>query len=157
MAGLADNPGLAGVEPDYKETRPQMRVGIDRARALDPGVSVTAIGGALETMMGSRQVTIVVDNGEEYDVPLQAAREDQRTPDDLSAIQVRAGNGELVPLANPVTLREVAEAARLNRFNRLRSITIFAGLAPGDPPGDAGAWTQDMAARRLPAMAQIDW
>ena len=52
-----------------------MRVDINRARAADLGVSVTDIGRALETMMGSRQVTTFVDNGEEYDVVVQADRE----------------------------------------------------------------------------------
>ncbi|WP_164672642.1 efflux RND transporter permease subunit, partial [Xanthomonas citri] len=39
------NPGLVGPDSDYKETRPQMRVNIDRLRAADLGVPVTAIGG----------------------------------------------------------------------------------------------------------------
>ncbi len=55
MQRMEENPGLVGVDSDYKETRPQMRVNIDRLRAADLGVSVTEIGGALETMMGSRR------------------------------------------------------------------------------------------------------
>lgn len=157
LARMAENPGLVGPDSDYKETRPQMRVEINRARASDLGVSVTDIGGALETMMGSKQVTTFVDNGEEYDVLVQAERGGRSTPDDLEAIQVRAAGGELVPLANLVTLREVAEPGTLNRFNRLRSITISAGLAPGYPLGEAVRWAQDVVATDLPDTAQIDW
>ncbi|MEN5266432.1 efflux RND transporter permease subunit [Stenotrophomonas sp. TWI587] len=154
---MADNPGLVGTDSDYKETRPQMRVNIDRQRAADLGVSVTAIGGALETMMGSRRVTTFVDNGEEYDVLVQAGREGRASPADLAAIRVRASGGELVPLSNLVTLSEVAEAGSLNRFNRLRSITISAGLAPGYPLGEAIAWAQQVASEELPQHAQISW
>lgn len=118
------NPGLVGPDSDYKETRPQMRVNIDRLRAADLGVPVTAIGGALEALMGSRRVTTFVDNGEEYDVMLQAGREGRMAPEDLTAIRVRSNRGELIPLSNLVTLSEVAEAGTLNRFNRLRAITI---------------------------------
>src|SRR5690606_3153154 len=57
MQRLEGNPGFFSVDSDYKETRPQMRVHIDRQRASDIGVSVTDIGRALETMMGGRQVT----------------------------------------------------------------------------------------------------
>jgi multidrug efflux pump len=78
------------VDTDYKETRPQMRVNIDRQRAADLGVSVTDIGHALETMMGSRRVTTFVDNGEEYDVMVQAGREGRAAPADLEGIRVRA-------------------------------------------------------------------
>lgn len=154
---MADNPGLVGADSDYKETRPQMRVNIDRQRAADLGVSVTAIGSALETMMGSRRVTTFVDNGEEYDVLVQAGREGRASPADLSAIRVRASGGELVPLSNLVTLSEVAEAGSLNRFNRLRSITINAGLAPGYPLGEAIAWAQQVASEELPQHAQVSW
>ena len=157
MARMAQNPGFIGADSDYKETRPQMRVDIDRARAADLGVSVDAIGSALETMMGSKRVTTFVDNGEEYDVLLQAGREERMTPADLGAIQVRSASGELVPLSNLVTLREVAEAGELSRFNRLRSITISARLAPGYPLGEAIDWAQQVVRSELPEYAQVDW
>ncbi|KAF1712818.1 efflux RND transporter permease subunit [Pseudoxanthomonas sacheonensis] len=154
---MQDNPGFVGPDSDYKETRPQMRVNIDRARAADLGVSVTEIGRALETMMGSRQVTTFVDSGEEYDVLVQANRAGRASPADLQAIQVRSSSGELVPLSNLVTLSELAEPGTLNRFNRLRAITISAGLSPGYPLGEAIAWTQQVVAEELPEHAQIDW
>ena len=157
LARMADYPGLVGADSDYKETRPQMRVNIDRQRAADLGISVTAIGRALETMMGSRRVTTFVDNGEEYDVLVQAGRDGRASPADLSAIQVRARSGDLVPLSNLVTLSEVAEAGSLNRFNRLRAITISANVAPGHTLGETIAWVQQVAREELPDYAQIDW
>jgi len=157
MQRMEENPGLVGVDSDYKETRPQMRVNIDRLRAADLGVSVTEIGSALETLMGSRRVTTFVDNGEEYDVMLQSGREGRMSPEDLAAIRVRSASGELIPLSNLVTLSEVAEAGTLNRFNRLRSVTLSASLAPGYSLGDAIAWTERVAEEELPEYAQIDW
>ena len=151
------NPGFFSVDSDYKETRPQMRVQIDRQRASDLGVSVAAIGQALETMMGSRRVTTFVQDGEEYDVVVQAGRENRASTADLSQIRVRARSGELVPLSNLVTLAEVAEAGTLNRFNRMRAITISAGLAPGYNMGDAMAFLDQVAREELPEYAQIDW
>jgi multidrug efflux pump len=157
LARMEQNPGLVGPDSDYKETRPQMRVDINRARAADLGVSVMDIGRALETMMGSRRVTTFVDNGEEYDVMVQAGRSGRATPADLAAIQVRAANGQVVPLSNLVTLSEIAEPGTLNRFNRLRSITISAGLAPGYRLGDAIAWVQQVVREELPDYAHVDW
>ncbi|MFZ5635016.1 MAG: efflux RND transporter permease subunit [Pseudomonadota bacterium] len=157
LARTEKNPDFFSADSDYKETRPQMRVSIDRARAADLGVSVTEIGRTLETMMGSRRVTTFVDNGEEYDVILQAGRAARATPSDLSAIQVRGNDGSLVPLSNLVTIGELAEAGSLNRFNRLRAITISAGLAPGYRMGDAVAWVEQVVREELPETAQIDW
>ncbi|WP_119718901.1 efflux RND transporter permease subunit [Cognatilysobacter tabacisoli] len=156
LARIEQNPGLFGADSDYKETRPQMRVDIDRDRAADLGVSVQEIGRTLETMMGSRQVTTYVDNGEEYDVLLQADRGDRATPADLGNTYVRGSDG-LVPLSSLVTLREVAEPGSFNRFNRLRAITISAGLSPGYTMGEAIEWTRQVAAEELPETAQLDW
>jgi multidrug efflux pump len=178
LARMEANPGFVGPDSDYKETRPQMRVVIDKARAADLRVSATAIGTALETMMGGRRVTTFVDNGEEYDVMLQADRGGRASVADLDALQVRAGSAStttgasgttgttgtasgttraLVPLSNLVTLREIAEPGTYNRFNRLRSITLSARLAEGYPLGEAVAWAQETARTNLPDYAQISW
>ncbi|HSM11873.1 MAG TPA: efflux RND transporter permease subunit [Lysobacter sp.] len=157
LARMESNPNLFSADSDYKETRPQMRVEINRQRASDLGVSVSDIGRSLETMMGSRRVTTFVQDGEEYDVIVQSDRAGRSSPADLSAIQVRARNGDLVPLSNLVTLNEVAEAGSLNRFNRLRAITVSAGLAPGYELGDAIDWANQVIEEELPEYAQIDW
>jgi multidrug efflux pump len=62
-----------------------------------------------------------------------------------------------VPLSNLVTLSELAEAGSLNRFNRLRSITISAGLAPGYTMGEALEFLNGVVASELPDYAQVDW
>jgi len=157
LARIEENPGLTGADSDYKETRPQMRVQIDHQRASDLGVSVEDIGHALETMMGSRRVTTFVRGGEEYDVVLQSTKAGRATPADLAAIQVRARDGALIPLSNLVTLKDVAEAGSLNRFNRLRAITISMGLAPGYRMGEAIQWLDKTVQEELPEQAQIDW
>ena len=157
LAKMAQNPGFVGPDSDYKETRPQMRVVVDKQRAADLGVSATAIGSTLETMMGGVRTTTFVDNGEEYDVIVQAERKGRESVADLGALQVRAGDGSLVPLSNLVTLREIAEPGTFNRFNRLRSITLSARLADGYPLGDAVAWAQETARTSLPEHAQVSW
>ncbi|MEP6880595.1 MAG: efflux RND transporter permease subunit, partial [Dokdonella sp.] len=158
LARMEANPGLFGPDSDYKETQPQMRVDINHERAADLGVSAQEIGRTLETMMGGRKVTTYVDGGEEYDVVMQAQRSDRAAPADLDNLYVRSErSGELIPLANLVSLTELAEPGQLNRFNRLRGITLSAGLAPGYTLGEALDWVKKTAAEELPASAQIDY
>jgi multidrug efflux pump len=157
MARMEQNPGFYGVDSDYAETRPQMRVEIDRQRAADLGVSVGDIGRTLETMMGSRRVTTFVDDGQEYDVVIQAEPGQRATPGDLDGLYVRTQAGGLVALGNLVTLREVAEPGQLNRFNRLRAITISAGLDESYPLGEALEWIRQVVDEELPEYAQLDY
>jgi multidrug efflux pump len=146
----AQNPGLVAVNADYRETKPQLDVEILDARAADLGVSTLEIGRTLETMMGTRRATTYLDRGEEYDVMLEAEDADKRSPDDLEAIYVRsATTGDLVPLANLVRTRELADSASRNRFDRLRAITISANLAQGYTLGEALAFLEGVVADDL--------
>jgi multidrug efflux pump len=152
------NPGLIGIDWDYKETKPQLRVDIDYDRAADLGVTVSTIGRTLETMLGSRKVTTYIDAGEEYDLILEGERDAQRTPASLSNIYVRSErSGELIPLSNLVRVSEMADSNALNRYNRVRAITIEANLADELALGDALAYLEDLVAEHLPEQAIVDY
>ncbi len=152
------NPGLTAIDWDYKETKPQLRVEIDYDRAADLGVTVGVIGRTLETMLGSRKVTTYTDAGEEYDVILEGERDAQRTPASLENLYVRsARSGQLVPLSNLVRVSEVADSRSLNRYNRVRAITIEADLTDGLALGDALDYLEGLVRRTLPEQAQVDF
>ena len=152
------NPGLTGVEWDYKETKPQLRVDIDYDRSANLGVTVGVIGRTLETMLGSRKVTTYIDAGEEYDVILEGEREAQRTPAALDNLYVRSErSGQLIPLANLVKVTEVADSRSLNRYNRVRAITIEANLTDGLALGDALDYLEGLVSDHLPERAQVDY
>ena len=154
---VAQNPRIQSVDHDYKETKPQVRVHVDRDRAGDLGVSVETVGRTLETLLGSRRATRFTMNGEEYDVILEGLDDAKRTASDLSNIFVRApASGSLVPLASVVNIEEYAGADSLNRYNRTRAITIEANLAPGYALGDAITFMESSARELLPPRAVTD-
>jgi multidrug efflux pump len=142
LAAAARNPGIVNLDSDYKETKPQLIVNVDTARAGDLGVSVDAVGQALQTLMGSRRVSTYVDRGQEYRVIVQAEPEGRALERDLGNVHVRAMSGQLVPLSNLVTMRQRADARELGRFNKMRAITLTGGLAPGYSLGQALAFLE---------------
>lgn len=158
MARAEENPGFVQVDSNYRETVPQLLINIDRDRAADLGVSVGDIGRTLEAILGERRVTTFSDRGEEYDVIIEGEREDYRTPSDINNIYVRSQNTrELIPLSNLVTVSERATAPQLNRYNRLRAITIDANLEEGYPLGEALAFLERVVAEELPEEATYDY
>lgn len=149
-------PGLVDVDYDYKETTPQLRVEVDRERANELGIQANVIGTTLETMLGSKQVTTFVDRGQEYDVVLQADRFSRATPSDLSNIYVRSSTSEkLVPLDNLVKIKEMGDAGRLSRYNRVRAITITGNVAPGYALSDVLTFLETTTHENLPEYAQV--
>jgi multidrug efflux pump len=151
-------PGLANVDSDYKETKPQLNVKIDETRAAELGVSVATIGRTLETMLGQRRIGTFVERGEEYNIYVQGTEANRKQPSDLTNILVRSErSGALIPLSNLVDMKEGATALSLNRFNRLRAITISGNLAPGTTLGQALDFLEQTAREELPSSAQIDY
>jgi len=151
------NPGLANVQSNYKERKPQIRVSIDRDRAADLGISLEGVGRTLETVLGSRIVTTYIDRGREYNVILQGRDDIRETTTDLTNIRVRSGRtDELIPLSSVVRLEETSGTMQLARFDRLRAIKISADLAPGYTMGEAVQWFEDTVSRDLPE-ATLDW
>jgi multidrug efflux pump len=103
-------------------------------------------------------VTTFVQGGREYDVILEGERARQRSLTDLQNIYVRSeSSGELIPLGNLVSLREQADAGRLQRYNQVRSLTITAGLAEGYSLGEALDWLEQLVRDELPVHASIDY
>ncbi len=150
------NRGLEFVDTDYKDRKPQIRISIDRNRAAELGVSLQSVGRALETLLASRIVTTYIDRGREYNVVLQLPGDARATATDLDRLAVRSSRtGQLVPLANITNLVETSGPLALTRFNRQRSITMSAGLAPGYSLGTALDWFERTVHRELPASATL--
>jgi multidrug efflux pump len=158
LAALEGVPEVVNPDSDYHERKPQMNISVDRDRSAALGVSLGAIGRTLETMLGSRRVTTYIDRGQEYNVILMGKEADRSSPDDLTNLYVRSElTGSLIPLANLVRITETAGPSDLNRHDRMRSITIEAGLAEGVSLGRAIAALERAAAETLPAAARISW
>jgi multidrug efflux pump len=150
------NPGILNLDSDYKETKPQLRIDVDTARAGDLGVSVQDVSNALQSLLGSRRVSTYVDRGEEYRVIVQAEAGARSTEANLATIYVRSRTGALIPLSNLVTMRETAGARDLGRYNKLRAITLSGGLAPGYSLGEALNFLEAQAAR-APEIAAVGY
>ena len=158
MDRLQQNPGLSNVQSNYEERKPQLRVAVDRDRAADLGVSLQSVGRTLETVLGSRNVTTYIDRDREYNVILQGRAEDRASPNDLDNLYVRSDRtNELIPLSNLVKLEEIAGPTRLNRFDRLRSITVSAALTPGYTLGEALDYVEDIVGKEMPPSVRLNY
>lgn len=158
MTQAQDSGLFTRMDSDFNETKPSLTVRVDQVRAADLGVSTQAIGQTLQAMMSESRVTTFADAGEEYDVILQAEDSQRASPDDLTNIYVRSDtSGELIPLANLIQVDNSAGPTALNRYNRIRSITLSAGLAPGVDLDTGLSYLENLVAEQLPDYAQIDY
>ena len=151
VADVMKNPNFLGVDTDLRLNKPELNITVNRERAADMGVSVEAIGRAIETMMGGRQVTRFKRSGDQYDVIVQVEADARNTPDDINKIFVRNQANQMVPLSSLVRVQETIGPRQLNHFGQRRSITISANLAPGYTQGEALTLLEESAAKHLTA------
>jgi multidrug efflux pump len=156
LAKIRENPKLTNADTDLKLNKPQLRIEMDRDKVAAVGASVDDVGRTIESLLGGRQVTRFKRGSEQYDVIVQVDNEGRRVPEQLSTIYVRGGDGSMIQMANLVSANEAVAAKELNHFNRLRSATISAGLAPGYSMGEALDWLSG-AVKEVASDAQYDF
>jgi len=157
VAEMQRHPGLQGVDVDLKLNKPEIKIEIDRQRAADAGVQVEAIGRALETMLGGRQVTRFKRDGEQYDVMVQLDASARASPRDIADIYVRGRGDTMVPLASLVSVKESVAPRELNHFAQRRAVTITANLSPGYSLGEAITMMETSAQKYLKPGYAIDY
>jgi multidrug efflux pump len=147
---------LVNIDSDLRLNKPQLDIHIDRERAAGVGVSVSDVGLTLETFLGGRTVTNFKRGTKQYDVILQMKPAARSTPDAIQDIYIRAPGG-LVQLSNVVKVSETVAPKELNHYNRVRSATISASLAPGVSLGQALDDLDRIAREKLPAGIKRDF
>src|SRR5439155_8623885 len=92
-------PELRDVATDQQEGGLRLAVTIDRDTAARLGVTLQAVDDTLYDAFGQRQVSTIFTQLNLYRVILEAAPEDQQSPDALGRIYLRSPSGESVPLS----------------------------------------------------------
>jgi multidrug efflux pump len=150
-------PGMLNLDTDLRLNKPQLRVTVDRDKVQALGISEEQIARTLETLLGGRKVTQFKLNGKQYEVVVQVDKPDRASPSDMRGIFLRANDGSLVQMENVVRIEETVAPRELNHFNKLRSATITANVAPGFTMGDGLNFLTDAARKILPPGILIDF
>lgn len=149
--------GVTNVQSDLKIDKPQEDINVDYNKANDLGISNQDISLTLNTFLSKVKINYFNINGRSYEVLTRLYRNYRNIPDALNNLNLRTKTGELVPLANFVTLNEEVIPENRNHFQQLRSSTISANLMPGVSLGTALAKLKEIAAKTLPQEFQIDY
>jgi multidrug efflux pump len=150
------DPTFSTSDINLKFNKPELYITIDRLKATELGVSVLDISNILQLALSNRRFGYFLMNGKQYQVIGQVEREDRDSPIDLKAFYVRNNRNELIQLDNLVHMEETSNPATLFHYNRFKSATLQAGLAPGKTLGEGIAAMNAIAKRVLDDSFQTD-
>lgn len=149
LAEAGKHPAFQFVDVNLKFNKPELRVEIDRERALALGVTAFDIAQTLQLAYSGQRFDYFIMNSKQYQVIGQMTRENMDQPLDLRSLSVRNTKGELIQLDNLITLSEQSSPPALYRFNRQVSATISAGLAKGYTLGEGIAAMREIGKKVL--------
>jgi multidrug efflux pump len=131
MAKVMESDVLQMADVNLKFTKPELRIHINREKAISLGVSTQNIGQTLQLALSGQRFGYFFMNGKQYQILGDLARENRNKPLDLKSLYVRSNTGGMIQFDNLVTLTEETAPPQLYRYNRFVAATVSAGLAKG--------------------------
>ena len=156
MAGN-QSPKLRSLFSSFTANDPQLQVTIDRQRALALGMPLNEITSAMQIFLGSQYVNDFEFNNRAYRVYVQADQRFRSSPQALKQLYARTRGGDMVPLDQVVTVKEVTSPQVISHFNLFRSATINGSAAQGISSGEALQEMERIAQANLPEGMGFAW
>src|SRR3954470_3094759 len=123
--------GVVDVDTSLNVGKPELSVKLDRLKAADLGVQVADAAEALRLLVGGDQVTTYNEGGEQYEVHVRAVASGRGSAEGIGELTVPSSKVGAVPLRNIAELTPGSAPSNVDRLNRQRQVTIYAGLLPG--------------------------
>ena len=124
------------VDANLKFNKPELEISIDRIKAKDLGLSVQDVAQTLQSALSGGRLGYFLMNGRQYQVVGQMMRAERDNPSDLNRYYIRNNKNEMIQLSSIVIVKENSNPPQLYHYNRFKSATISASLAPGKTIGD---------------------
>jgi len=150
-------PGITGVFTSYSTGTPQLYVDVDRDKAQMLNVPLEAVFEALRVYLGSAYVNDFNMFGRTFRVTAQADAKFRTDPENISRIRVRNDAGQMVPLGNLVTFRNIAGPDRVPRYNLFPTVEVNGSLKPGVSTGQGLQLMAELAKSDLPEGITYEW
>ncbi|MGD0582564.1 MAG: efflux RND transporter permease subunit [Bacteroidales bacterium] len=143
------DPVFGNVDANLKFNKPEINITINRIKATDLGVNVIDVSNTLNLALSGRRYGYFLKKEKQYYVVGQVERAERNKPTDISSLYIRSNSGNMIQMDNLVSLEESSRPPTLYHFNRYKSATVSASLAPGKTLGEGIVSMRRIAAKLL--------
>ena len=148
---------IASVSSQFSADIPQQRIEINRAQALSQGVNLSEVYNALATYLGGSYVGNFTRFGRLYQTYLQAEAQSRANKHSLNNLYVVNNNGESVPLAAFVTVRDTVGVEYITQYNLYESIQLTVTPSQKASSSQVMSLIENMAKETLPDDVGYAW
>lgn len=138
------------LDTDYRAGIPELRLIPNRKAMAERGVSVSDVGEVLSAAMGGLRQGRYTADARRYDVRFKLPEASVQSVADIRQLLVRNSAGNLMPLSELVQVEEAEAAQSISRVNRMRAVSVYGNLAPGQSQAKVLARVEEIAKELLP-------
>ncbi|MGE9294736.1 MAG: efflux RND transporter permease subunit, partial [Puniceicoccales bacterium] len=117
-------PGLEEARVEQQAPIPQLRIEVDRQRALAYGVTPGELNAQLSTLIGGEAVAEVYEGQRVFDLVVRLPKEWREEPGRLERMYIDTQSGERIPLSYIANLRHATGPNTILRENTLRRFVV---------------------------------
>lgn len=144
---------------NFNPNFPQKEIHANMAKIKEAGLTLNGVMTTMQAYVGSMYVSNFNLYGKQYRVMVQAAPEYRSKLDDLHKLSIMTGNGEMAPITEFITIKNVSGPQTLARFNMFTSIDamLIPNFYGGYSTGDLINVTKEVAAKTIPEGYSYDY
>ncbi|KPJ72138.1 MAG: acriflavin resistance protein [Planctomycetes bacterium DG_20] len=129
---VEDVPGVTDARISRDIGTPEELILVDRQRAADMKVTVSAVASMLQTVLSGTRASNFREGGNEYPIRVQLQGAERRSLDEILDLTLTNAEGEPVVLRNLVDVRPRRGPVLIERKDRERILTVSANIAGRD-------------------------
>jgi multidrug efflux pump len=157
VQGAAQSGKFLFANTDLKIDLPQVRFTLDRERIGDLGIDLASVNRQLSTMLSGNFVNRYNQDGRAYRVIPMLSTTERLNPQAIMDLQIRIGDGSLVPFSAIAELNTETAPRVLSKFEQKNAFRVFGEATPGTTKEQALSYLEELAAEILPANYSIDY
>ncbi len=150
-------PELGDLNSMFRASSQQLRVDVDREKAVLLDVPVQDVYSTLQAQFGSLMVSQYNQYSRVWNVILQSDARYRQDPSDVNRLYARSRNGEMVPLAAVVSTHYTSGPDLLPHFNGFPAAQVTGNPATGYSSGEAIQAMEEVASEVLPQGYAFSW
>ena len=151
------DPALSSVFSSYNVNVPQLFADLDRTKVQQLGISVSDVYQTMQIYLGSMYINDFNQFGRTYQVIAQSDKEFRSKKEDISRLQIRNKDGQMIPLGSVVRVNETFGPEIASRYNAYRSADLNGNTGAGYSSGEAQAAIVKILTETLPAGMEFEW
>ncbi len=145
---MATVQGTQDIKLSVDKSKPEMQIVLDRDRMSALGISVFNVANTLRLAFAGNSDLQFSEGNKEFDINLRFEQNFRKSSADINALTVKNNQGKDVELQDFATVHQILGPNKLERINRISSLTVKASVS-GRPVGTVGEEVKQAVSKRI--------